>query len=78
MFESLLFSQIEVCNAGRHQLGTLNGGIDLNSASNILRDENQHKHNVINMEDGWVAPMDQVVCEHDKINKIENFQDTKL
>ena len=72
---SIVF-QIQLSNCGRRQT-PINGGFDLNSASNILRDENQEKlnHNVINI-DGWVAPIEQVECE--KITKYDNLEDTKL
>jgi len=54
-------------------------GFDLNSASNILRDEShaKHNHNVINLEDGWVAPIDNIDT-NDKITKYNNLEDTKL
>jgi len=70
--------QIQLNNANRRQTATING-FDLNSASSILRDEIHEKrnHNVINLEDGWVAPIDNVI-ENEKITKYDNLQDTKL
>ncbi|CAG2177586.1 unnamed protein product [Oppiella nova] len=76
--KSVDMNQIQLNNANRRQTATING-FDLNSASNILRDEIHEKrnHNVINLEDGWVAPIDNVI-ENEKITKYDNLQDTKL
>lgn len=74
----LFILQVELAGARQTQGPILNGGIDLNSAAVILKDEQkQLTNNKIILNDNWVSPV-EILRENEKYTKIDIFQDTKL
>lgn len=74
----LFILQVELAGARQTQGPILNGGIDLNSAAAILKDEQkQLTNNKIILNDNWINPV-EILRENEKYTKIDILQDTKL